>query len=283
MYLDYTAYDIYGPKTTGAWGTGTSILGTIGSDGDDGLDGTDGKSVLNGTGAPDDVTDGVDGDFYIDTAAIDIYGPKTAGAWGTGVSLVGPPGTDGDDGLDGTDGNTVLSGSGAPSGGLGVDGDFYIDTAALAFYGPKASGSWGSPSSIVGVTDAASDGKSYIRKDAAWVELVRFYDIGVFIAGAPEDAELVLQLTAVRAFSLPAALTESYGSAVTASTGTVAFSLRKNDTEFGTLTFTASGTGVFAAASATSFALGDVLTILAPATADATLADISINLKGSVV
>lgn len=46
--------------------------------------------------------------------------------------------------------NTLLSGSGAPSGGTGVDGDFYVDTATLDIYGPKTSGSWGSAVSIVG-------------------------------------------------------------------------------------------------------------------------------------
>jgi hypothetical protein len=50
----------------------------------------------------------------------------------------------------GADGLTVRSGSGAPSGGLGVDGDFYINTAASTIYGPKAGGAWGSPTSLVG-------------------------------------------------------------------------------------------------------------------------------------
>ena len=51
-------------------------------------------------------------------------------------------------------GNTVLHGSGAPSGGTGSDGDFYIDTTAHAIYGPKASGAWGSSTSLVGPTGA---------------------------------------------------------------------------------------------------------------------------------
>ena len=49
----------------------------------------------------------------------------------------------------------MRSGSGAPSAGLGVDGDFYIDTAADTIYGPKTSGSWGSPRSLVGPTGPA--------------------------------------------------------------------------------------------------------------------------------
>lgn len=45
-----------------------------------GTSGPRGNSVLNGTGAPTS-TVGVDGDWYIDTAANKIYGPKAAGVW----------------------------------------------------------------------------------------------------------------------------------------------------------------------------------------------------------
>jgi hypothetical protein len=51
--------------------------------------------VLNGTGAPDN-TVGHDGDFYLDTAAEVLYGPKAGGAWPTpGTSLTGQPGPQG--------------------------------------------------------------------------------------------------------------------------------------------------------------------------------------------
>lgn len=276
MYLDYTAYDIYGPKTAGAWGSGTSILGTVGSDG---------KTILNGVVAP--TTEGTNGDFYIDTATTTIYGPKAAGVWPTGVSLIGPPGddgldgTDGTDGTDGVDGSTVLSGTGAPSGGLGLDGDFYIDTASLSFYGPKTGGSWGSASSIVGITDAPNDAVEYIRKSLGWHALTKPFDPSIFILGKPLSAELLLRYTAVRGFTFPSSMTGSYGTADVASTGTAVFSFEKNGTPFATLTFTASGTGVYAAASPTTFVAGDVLTITGPSPQDTTLADVSINLKGS--
>lgn len=109
---------------------------------------TNTEAVLNGTGAPDD-KNGIDGDFYIDTSAWKIYGPKTSGSWGSGTSLIGPTGPTG---TTGTAGHTVLNGSGAPSGGLGVDGDFYLNTANSSLYGPKASGSWGSGTSLIGAT-----------------------------------------------------------------------------------------------------------------------------------
>lgn len=62
----------------------------------------------------------------------------------------GQAGPTGSTGSAGTNGNTVLSGTGAPSAGLGNNGDYYIDTAAKTVYGPKASGAWGSATNIVG-------------------------------------------------------------------------------------------------------------------------------------
>jgi len=62
--------------------------GPTGATGATGADGTDGSTILSGSGAPVDNVTGSDGDFYIDTAAHTIYGPRTAGAWGVGTSLV---------------------------------------------------------------------------------------------------------------------------------------------------------------------------------------------------
>jgi len=57
-----------------------------------------------------------------------------------------------------TSANTIRSGKGAPINEVGVDGDFYIDTLKLNFYGPKASGHWPPPVSLrgpAGVTGVA--------------------------------------------------------------------------------------------------------------------------------
>lgn len=69
---------------------------------------------------------------------------------GGGVGPEGPQGPQGIQGIPGLDGKTIRNGSGSPAAGLGVDGDFYIDTANDLIYGPKAGGSWGSGTSIVG-------------------------------------------------------------------------------------------------------------------------------------
>lgn len=66
------------------------------------------------------------------------------------VGPAGPTGPTGPTGATGAAGKTVLNGSGAPSAGLGTNGDFYIDTVAEAIYGPKTAGAWGSATSLIG-------------------------------------------------------------------------------------------------------------------------------------
>ena len=58
-------------------------------------------------------------------------------------------------GIAGPAGNTVLYGAGAPSSGLGTNGNFYINTSSWLIYGPKASGAWPSGVSLVGASGAA--------------------------------------------------------------------------------------------------------------------------------
>lgn len=53
--------------------------------------------------------------------------------------------------------NTVLSGKGAPSAKIGINGDFYIDTLNLNMHGPKLKNRWPAPVSLRG--PAGSDGK----------------------------------------------------------------------------------------------------------------------------
>ena len=125
---------------TGATGAPSTVPGPAGADG---------RTVLNGAGAPGSGT-GVNGDFYINLSAITIYGPKTGGAWGSPTSIIGSKGDKGDQGETGTAGFTLLNGTGVPGVGLGVNGDFYIDTTNKTLYGPKTGGAWGSLTSLIG-------------------------------------------------------------------------------------------------------------------------------------
>lgn len=66
----------------------------------------------------------------------------------------GPPGPVGAPGIDGIDGTAVLHGAGAPAGGIGIDGDFYVDTTSTSLWGPRVGGSWAGtgPVAMVGPT-----------------------------------------------------------------------------------------------------------------------------------
>lgn len=140
----------------------SSVTVTV-SQGASGTDGTDGLSVLNGSGAPSSSL-GVDGDFYIDTTAHAIYGPKASGAWGSSTSLIGPAGADGTDGTNGTDG---ADGEGVPVGG--TTGQVLAKTSDTDF-DTEWVDQTGGTSSVASddITDATTVGKAVLTaSDAA--------------------------------------------------------------------------------------------------------------------
>jgi len=81
------------------------------------------NTILSGFGAPSNAV-GIDGDFYIDTKNLNIYGPKMKKKWPKAVSLKGTNGLDGTDGKSGSDGKTVTNAStvAGPSGVQGFQG-----------------------------------------------------------------------------------------------------------------------------------------------------------------
>lgn len=95
-----TVGGIFYSKIAGVWVTefsmATGPTGPQGPAGTNGTNGTDGKTVLSGSVNPSNSL-GVDGDFYINVGAWTIFGPKSAGAWPAGVSIIGPSTTLPDD------------------------------------------------------------------------------------------------------------------------------------------------------------------------------------------
>lgn len=64
----------------------------------------------------------------------------------------------------------VLSGTRRPTSRIGIAGDFYIDTAAMAIYGPKKGRAWGKPTSLRGArgpAGAAGTGATGVTVDLA--------------------------------------------------------------------------------------------------------------------
>ena len=127
------------------------------------------NTLLNGLGAPN-ATDGIDGDFYLDTLSSNLYGPKRKGKWPLPKNLVGPVGPQGPvgkqgsegkvgdkgattssagsqgaqgiQGPQGTQGTPGPAGSSGPSGGAGIAGS----VGATGAPGPQGSpGSAGAP------------------------------------------------------------------------------------------------------------------------------------------
>jgi hypothetical protein len=79
------------------------------------------NTILSGKGAPNS-TLGIDGDFYIDTRSLLIYGPKKNKKWPLPQSLQGPIGVSGVDGKNGSEGKTISSASNV-AGPSGIQGD----------------------------------------------------------------------------------------------------------------------------------------------------------------
>ncbi len=100
-----------------------------------------------------------------------------------------------------------------------------------------------------------------------------------FVRGTYAASELFLRWVADRAATFKAGLPGSVASAGIASTGNVSFTLKKNGSSIGTIAFNASANGTISFAADASFAIGDVLTIEAPSSPDATLADVAMNLR----
>jgi hypothetical protein len=74
------------------------------------------NTLLNGLGAPN-ATDGIDGDFYLDTLSSNLYGPKKKGKWPLPKSLVGPVGPQGPVGRQGSEGKVGDKGASTSSAG----------------------------------------------------------------------------------------------------------------------------------------------------------------------
>lgn len=107
------------------------------------------------------------------------------------------------------------------------------------------------------------------------------YDIGGSLMGKPSAGVVIMRFPMPRAVRFLSGMALSKGVAATAATAASTFSVRKNGIEFATMTFAALGTSAtFTCAATTDFAAGDILTLVAPASPDDTLADIGFALSG---
>jgi hypothetical protein len=92
-YID-TSTGLFYLKTSGNWAQvfsmATGPQGPQGAPGANGTNGTNANTILNGSTNPSN-TLGNNGDYYINNGTLYFFGPKVAGVWPPGNSIVGPP------------------------------------------------------------------------------------------------------------------------------------------------------------------------------------------------
>jgi hypothetical protein len=87
-----TSTGVFYLKTAGTWAQvfsmATGPQGPQGTAGSNGSNGTNGNTILHGTTNPSNLTDGVNGDYYLNLSTYYFFGPKASGAWPVGFSLI---------------------------------------------------------------------------------------------------------------------------------------------------------------------------------------------------
>lgn len=107
-----------------------------------------------------------------------------------------PTGTTGPIGDPGVPGSKVYSGNGAPNNSIGVDGDYYVDNQNRNWWGPKASGTWGSNPAFSLIGPGALPRRTLLTRSAnqsvgAWPTMISFQSAtelnvsGTWTAGNP--------------------------------------------------------------------------------------------------
>ena len=123
---------------------------------ENGKDGKDGKDGAKGQDGKDGKTPhiGDNGNWWIGDKDTNIKAQGPKGDSGA----TGAQGDRGERGLPGKDGSVIYADKGKPT-TQGKDGDYYIDTEAKIFYGPKANSSW--PTTGISLTNESINNSDY--------------------------------------------------------------------------------------------------------------------------
>ncbi len=145
----------------------------------------------------------------------------------------------------------------------------HVKLPAFNIFGQALQGLAGlTPTSYSLTGDGAVQGPAYVS--GSW-------------PGSPAASQVIERYIFATPVTFPAGLAGSYGIAGTAATAAASFAIQKNGAAVGTMAFAAgTATASFTMAAATAYAAGDVLTIVAPAAPDPTLANLAWTLSGSL-
>ncbi len=155
--------------------------------------------------------------------------------------------------------------------------------ATVAFPGDIVMG--GNKITGLGAPTAGGDAtnKTYVDNAISTaVEAKNSYDVSLYFGSTVNTApDQIARFPAVRTFEVASLAGNSAATARVASTGVVNFEIRKNGVPFGTMSFSASATGVFSASAVTTFNPGDIMQV-AVLNTDPTLEDIGITIKARI-
>jgi hypothetical protein len=106
---------------------------------------------------------------------------------------------------------------------------------------------------------------------------------GTFLNGKPTAGLVLQRYVFATAVTFPVGLAGSQGTAGAAATGTATFGIQKNGADVGNMVFAPSATtATFTMPAATTFNAGDVMTLVAPAVPDSTLANLAWTFMGTM-
>ena len=108
------------------------------------------------------------------------------------------------------------------------------------------------------------------------------YDLLLFASGKPGASQTIARVVMPRQVTIPAGAAASRCDVGVNPTAEATLTIQRNGTPVGTVTISTGGVATFAVAAAVVLAAGDVLSVEAQAVPDATLADISLTLVGSM-
>lgn len=124
----------------------------------------------------------------------------------------------------------------------------------------------------------------FLYDGAKWVDASNiWYDVALSITGTPPANAVLLTLVSVRTFVLPTNYVGSYGRAGTAGDDLTTFTVLKNGTSIGTISFSASSQSGTFSGTGGQINAGDVLTVVSGATVSSVFANIGITLRGTLL
>ena len=265
LYLNTATGDVY-QRASGSYSVITNIKGPTGSTGATGstgltgATGTAGSVWRTGSGVPSNSL-GVDTDLYLNTATEDVY-QRSSGTYSLVTNIKGTTGATGATGATGPAGASTLSAL------TDVSDSAPANNQVLVYN--SGTGKW------------TNQALAY----AQFPTEVQSLPLSFILPGKP-NASQIYNLVMGMAVTVPANLAGSVSYVGTIATASAAFTINKisggTTTAAATVTFTTgSKTSItLSTQAALSFAAGDVLQVVAPATQDATLSDIGLCIFAS--